>query len=78
MILAVTRLAPQAGILAQPIARDTFEIFRVNHLTARLVFKLIVFTQKVGAETALENTTPMLPDPSFALEAVCLLQGACT
>ena len=43
--------------LAEPCPGiHTLVVFRVESLTAGLVFKLIIFTQEVSAETTLEHT----------------------
>ena len=47
----------------------TFQVFGLELLTAGLVLKLIILTDKVVAEGALEYPTTMIPHPSVALDA---------
>lgn len=62
--------------MAKSIAGHTLECVRFQDLTARLVLKLVVFTQVVVAEGALEDAATVFPDVALALNARRILQGA--
>ena len=55
----------------------TFQVLCLELLTAGLVLKLIVLTDKAVAEGALEHPTAMIPHPSVALNAGGVSQRAC-
>lgn len=63
--------------MTKSVAGYTLEGLSLQDLAARLVFKLVVLTEKTVAEGALENTTPVFPDVAFTLNARGLLQRTC-
>lgn len=74
MVITVASLAPQTGVMTKPVAGHTFESLSLQNLAARLVFKLVIFTEEAVAEGALEDAAPVFPDIAFALYARGLLQ----
>lgn len=63
-------------MMAKSIAGHTLQCLCFQDLTARLVLKLIVFTQVVVAKGTLEDAATVFPDIALALNACRILQGA--
>lgn len=61
VLVAEARLAAQARVLAQPVARLALVRLRLQHLARRLVLELVVLAQEPGAEAAPEHAPAVLP-----------------
>lgn len=69
MIFTETYLTSETSVLTMSVAL-TLQILRLNNLTTSLVFKLIIFTEKLEAEAASETSPPVVPDTSLTLDAL--------
>lgn len=78
VIVTIARFAPQTWKLTMFIARLTFIIFRLEHLTWGLMFELIIFTEKSAAEGAVKHPSTKLIDASFAFDAYSINQWTST
>lgn len=78
VIITVTGLTAQAGMLPQSVTGNTFVCFCLKNLAACLVLKLVIFTEEVLTEGATEDSPTMIPDTTITLDAVCIRQGTGT
>lgn len=78
VVVAVTGLTAQAGVLPQSITGNTFVCFCLKDLAACLVLKLIILTQEVLTKRAAEDSASMIPHAALTLNAVCIRQGTRT
>jgi len=78
MLLTEADLTAQTGVLAEPVAALALQVLLLDHLAGGLVLKLIVLTERLGAEAAGEATAPMVPHASLTLNTLGISEGAST
>lgn len=59
MVLTEANLALETAVLAHFIATLTLVVLRLEHLTTRLMLKLIIFAEEAVAEGAAVDATTM-------------------
>lgn len=69
MVLAKANLALETRVLAEPVARLTFVIFRFQDLARGLMLELIVFAQVARAEGTAKNAAAVLPHAALTFDA---------
>jgi len=78
VILAEADLAPEAGVLAVPVATQALQVLLLHDLTAGLVLELVILTQNLEAEAAVEAPAPVFPDTPLTLDTLGILESAGT
>lgn len=74
VIITVTSLTAETGMLSKFITGNTFERFCLKNLAACLVLKLIILAQEVLTEGTAEDSPSMIPDTAVTLNAVGISQ----
>lgn len=69
VLVAEARLAAQARVLPEAVARLALVGLRLEHLARGLVLELVVLAEEAAAEAAAEHAAAVLPHAALALEA---------
>ena len=78
MVLTEANFASKTGVLSMSVTALTFQGLRFNHLTACLMFKLIIFAEKLKTEAASEASATVVPHPSLTLDTFCVSEDTAT